>query len=576
MTPRERTLAIGLLALIVLGGGGFLAYTFAYEPWQAKQAEIAKLQSEIGDLDLKVMGLNKDRPNVIHAKRASLPPDVNLAKQQYVFLMERLLQQAKIADYTIPEVQVVPNLRPPVTPELAPKKPAYTTLKFSVSIKKANIWEIVDFLQSYYQLDLLHQITDLKITRENNANESRNGLKVEITSEAIILDGAEPRTALFPVTTAVAAVSGMPGIQLVSLNPELTRKLTANSARPVLSTRHRDYSLLARYDLFYGLLADAPPPEKFTLGKLSDVAIANPPPTEPTTVRVRVLGDGSVGATVSARAAGGLLEPGPLTVDQKTHTITIPAVTMSSDLDQKATSTITVEATSADGKSKQKGSFKVSLAAEKKNEYVAPPKPDISGVIKLVAVSGSSAGTATAIIFDAANPYKYMIDLNAKDVVVTKHYLKAKGVWGKDSEYEHPAGVLLISDDDPSGAGLSSTKRTFKVIAIDNNDLIVAELGRPESKDSRGEMKMPGKGGMRPPGGGMGGPLVAKQGPAEPLAAVGGNLATAIPPPKLYRWPHGKSLADLVPIQPDEARRIMKRVASDGPLGSVALSANGG
>jgi hypothetical protein len=560
MTSREHTLALGLLALIVLGGGGFLAYTFGYEPWQAKKAEAARLQKEIDELDLKVLAMTKERPQVQHAKRASLPPDVNLAKQQYVFLMERLLQQAKITDYIIPEVQVVANPRPPVTPEIAPKKPAYNTLKFTVNIKKANMWQVVDFLQAYYQLDLLHQITDLKIVRENAPTESRNGLKVDITSEAIILDGAEPRNALFPVTTAVAAVSGLPGLQLVSLTPELTRKLTSSATNPVLATTNRDYSLLALQDMFYGLLPKAPPPAPFAMGRFSDVVIPNPPPTEPTPVPVRLSGEGSVGATVTARAAGSLLTEGPLPVDPKTNTITLPAITMNDELDPRATSTVTVEAVSADGK-KQKGSFKVSLAAPRVEPKYEPPKPDISAAIRLVGVTGNSTGSATAIIFDAANPFRYRIDLSSKDVVVTKFYLKAKGVWGKDSEYEHAAGVLMISDEE-----LSGTKRKFKVLAIDNNDLIVAELNQPEPA---AEAKA---GGGRGFGGGRGGPV--RQGRAEPLAVVAGNVATAVPPPKLYRWIHGKSLAELQPIPPEEARKILKRVASEGPLSMLALSPN--
>jgi hypothetical protein len=559
MTSREHTLALGLLALIFLGGGGFLAYTFAYEPWQAKKAEAAKLQKEIDDLDIKVMTLTKERPNIQHVKRASLPPDVNLAKQQYVLLMERLLQQAKITDYTYTEAQVVPNARPPVTPEIAPKKPAYATLKFTINIKKANMWQVADFLQAYYQLDLLHQITDLKIVRENAPTESRNGLKVDITSEAIILDGAEPRTALFPVTTAVAAVTGLPGLQLVSLTPELSRKLTSSATNPVLATSNRDYSLLALQDMFYGLLPKAPPPAPFAMGRLADVVIPNPPPTEPIPVTVRLSGEGSVGATITARAAGSLFTEGPLPVDPKTNTISLPAVTLSEELDPRATSTIMVEAVSADGK-KQKGSFKVSLAAPRVEPKYEPPKPDISTAIKLVGVTGSSTGTTTAIIFDAANPFRYLINLSAKEVVVTKFYLKAKGVWGKDSEYEHAAGVLMISDEE-----LSGTKRKFKVLAIDNNDLIVQEINSPETP---AEPKPAGRGGMGRPGGGA----TVRQGRAEPLAVLTGNVATAVPPPKLYRWLYGKSLAELQAIPPEEARKIIKQVASGGPLSMIALS----
>ena len=561
MTSRDRTLAIALLVLLVVGGGGFAAYTLGYEPWQEKKAAAAKLQREIDDLDLKVMSMNKERKNVIQVKRASLPPDINVAKQQYVFLLERLLQQAKITNYTIPEAQEVKNARPPVTPEMAPKKSAYTTLKFNVKIKNANIWQVVDFLDGYYQLDLLHQITDLSIKRENKPNESRNGLNVDISIEAIILDGAEPRSSLFPVTTAIAAISGMPGLQAVALNSDLTRKLTSSSAAPILASSQRDYSLIARKDMFYGTLPNAPP-VPFAIGKLRDVVIPNPPPTEPTTVRVSLSGDGSVGATVTARAAGGLLNEGKLEVDPKTHAISLPAVTMSEDLDQTATSTVTVEAKSADGQTTKKESFKVSLA---RGRVIAQAKDDISSVIKLVGVTGNNLGTITATIFDAANPFRYKVEINAKGVTVTKEYLKAKDRWGKDPDYEHPSGVLAISDED-----VSATNRLFRVIAIDDRSLILVDIGKPESNDAKKEQK--GFGRPRPGFGPRGG--AARQGHADPLAVVTGNMATSLPPPKLYRWVNGTSLADLVVIPAAEAKKILKQATADGPLGVMAMSGN--
>ena len=34
---------------------------------------------------------------------------------------------------------------------------------------------MVDFLYGYYQLDLLHQITDIQISRENKVTDARGG-----------------------------------------------------------------------------------------------------------------------------------------------------------------------------------------------------------------------------------------------------------------------------------------------------------------------------------------------------------------------------------------------------------------
>src|SRR5581483_12451820 len=121
-------------------------------------------------------------------------------------------------------------------------------------------------------------------------------------SEAIILDGAEPRNVLFPVTTAIAAVSGTAGLQAVTFNPELTRKLTTNTTNPVLATHTRDYSFIAQRDMFYGTLPAKADPVLFTIGKLNDVTIPYPYPAEPMPVRERLAGDGSAGATIKAHA----------------------------------------------------------------------------------------------------------------------------------------------------------------------------------------------------------------------------------------------------------------------------------
>src|SRR5205823_14956656 len=122
---------------------------------------------------------------------------------------------------------------------------------------------------------------------------------------------------------------------------------------PVLATRHRDYSLIALKDLFYGPLPPPRPPEPFTLGRIADVVLKRD--DKPHEVTVKVSGVGSEGAKVVASASGNLLPEGELKVDPKTHAITIPGV--AEDTSDYAHSTVSVVATSADGKT-LKGSFK--------------------------------------------------------------------------------------------------------------------------------------------------------------------------------------------------------------------------
>ncbi len=559
MTSRERTLAIVVLGLLLVVGGGAAGYMLIYEPLQEKNAAALKLRGEVEDLEKTALTMRKNLPQVAEVKRQSLPPDESIAKAQYKLLLERLLLEAKITNYTLPDGRIAAATRS--TPELAPKKPAYKTITFQIDFTKADIWQVADFLYDYYQLDLLHQITELRITRENRTTEPRNGLSVHITTEAIILDGVEPRVALFPVTAAVAAVAGYPGLQAVVAKPELIRRMTSTTASPVLATRTRDYSWLAQRDMFYGQLPPpvVTPPSPLRIERLDNVTMDRNEKSKD--VRVRVSGDGSVDAKIEATVSGSLLPEGALTVDPKSHTITIPAI--DTDASEYAYSTVSIVATAANGKT-AKGSFMVSPTRSEEKKV----GPDISTFIKLVIVSTASDGTAEAMIKDNANPYRYRISVTTKGIEIIKEWPATGKTWKRDRDYDHPPGVLLISDEE------TSTKRTFKVIAVEHNALIVSEQTLPEPAKDTKPPKIGGMGFRPPPVG------PAKQGHADPIAAVAGNLAAAIPQPVYYRWGNGKSLREMLDqkgnkLSPEEIKKILGRVASEGPVPPVTLSASG-
>ena len=103
-----------------------------------------------------------------------------------------------------------------------------------------------------------------------------------------------------------------------------------------------------------------------------------------------------------------------------------------------------------------------------------------------------------------------------------------------EQEYRrNPKPLLMISD------GRSSTRRTFRVVAIDDEGWVVAEAGDDEKPESPGPKPRAGAE------------------PTDPLALVAAIAAAAPPPdqPTLYRWAKGKSLAKLTPVPKDEARK---------------------
>ncbi|HVL15189.1 MAG TPA: hypothetical protein VM529_21635, partial [Gemmata sp.] len=501
-----------LAGSILLAAGGLLGYFFVYEPWEQKRSEAATLEAEVTDLDGKLATLNRLKPKIVEAKRQSLPPDANSAKLQYQQLLESMRPAGLPSsnDFTVRFTREVP-FNAKTTPVLGPKKPAYTQLEFTVEIDNANLWQVVDFLQRYYQIDLLHRLTELSISRTNKPSDPRGQLKVKAVSEAVILDGVEPRSGLFPVTNVIAAVAGFPAVRALAASPEAVQRLTPRPTTPVLAAAGRDYSVIVKQDMFYGLL---PPPEsepEFKLDRLADVTVSKPDDAPPA-VRVRATGKGASAAKVEARVTGGdLLPAGPLKVDGLA--IALPRVSEETGyLGSPSTATVAVTATSADGVKKE-STFKVAMAAAPPPPPSPPAGPDISAAIKLVMASGSSQGdttTTTFVIFDSANPYAYRLTTKGKGIEVVKQWSSTSKLWRPDRDYNHPDGVLAISDD------FSSTKKKFRVVAFEEDAVIVADLaGTPPKADSKRPAFGKGGGGGRPWG----------QGPATPLAAAAGNPA---------------------------------------------------
>jgi hypothetical protein len=563
MSPRERMLAMIVLGLLLVGGGGVGGYMLIYSPLQDKNQAADKLQEEVDDLEGKVLKIEKLAPQIATMRKQSLPPDppdprdpnkkvtYNFARAEYKRIIERLLQQARITDGRPTTDREITTGRPPVTPEIAAKKPAYTTLVFQIEINKADVWQIVDFLYGYYQLDLLHQITDIKISREDRGGVVRNGLKVLITSEAIAIDGVEPRTTLVPVASAAAAVAGYLGVQAVVFKPELLHRVTKS---PLLATKTRDYSFIAMRDMFYGPVpAYVPPPYRpFELAKLDNVTMKRDETTHD--VKVKLSGDGAKGAKLTATASGNLLPEGALTVDQQSGTISIPAV--DPEASDYAYSKVEVVATAANGETVKKGTFTVSI-----EKALVAPKPIvlIDGAIRLVIVSHWNDGTARAVIKDNANPFRYEINFSPKGIDIIKEWQATGKTWKRDRDYDkNPPGTLVISDE-----GETSTNRTFKIIAIEHNALIVSEMVKPQPGKVETKPPTVGKGPPKPP---------AKPTPTEIATDAAGKIAGTFPQAVYYRWTGGKSLKELVKLKPDEVKAILDRVATEGPLGAGIIA----
>lgn len=565
MTTRERMLAILLFGLILLAGGGAAGYMLVWEPIQQKNAAAAKLEQEVDELQFKMLKQAKDAPRLAQARLRSLPADENLARREYTEMMSRLLRQANVPPgFKITEKAVNDQKTIPLLPGAA-KKPAYTKVVYEIDFaNKVDMLAVSDFLVGYYRLNLLHQITAISIRRDDsqvggsgNRNRpagDRKNLAVKLTTEAILLDGAEPRRTLLPVPNGFAAVGGLAGYNALALTPEAGRGLSPTQFAPVLSTRNRDYTFLVVKDIFNGPL---PPPSPLRLDKIADV-VAEPEKSIPP-VKIPVGGDlayfGQV--TLTATAEGALLPPGAVKVDQKAHTLSLTPLA-----GETGTATVTVVAKSESGQ-QAKTTFKLSV--KEPSDSTEVKKEDISAAIRLVAVATRSDGTALAVIRDDFNPHTYEITVNPPDsIVVRKFFFVPKK---KEDRFYDDKKLLIISDD------TSATRRTFRVVAIDDTGLVLADLKPAEAKPKPApKAPAPGRGAPRGPVGKGRTP----EGPASPLAVVVGLAAAGDekPVPALYRWDVGRPLTALTEVSKDQARKILEKAAQTGPVGATAVAAS--
>jgi len=555
MTSREQTLAIVLLGAVALTVGGAGGYMFIWQPLQQQGDAKEKLAKEITDLNDQLQAQAKKEDQLQSARVRSLPADEELARRAYPMALGQLAESAGVPrGYTITPKTADSSARN--VPEVSKGKPVYTRIAYEVVFKKADMWAIKDFLEGYYRLGLLQQITSIQIKKDEdptgkNAGK-RNDLTVTLTTEAILLDGAENRRTLVPIPTAFAAVGGAAIFKGMSnykghdaKGLEFGHGITPVVTVPSLASNPRDYSLIVRKDPFNGPLPVVPP-APLKVAKISDKSVR--PDEQPAPVSVSLSGDGASSATVTALAEGDLFAEGALKVNPKTNAIELPETSAS-----EGTSTITVIATSADGKVVDKSSFKVSVSAPRQ----APPGENIAPFVVLIGVSRSDDGKVWARIIDTANRIRYQINADRGGIKVAKEEIfnPRKGWQATDDSKGLAPGVMVVS------APGSDTHRTFKVIAVDPDGLIVADM----QPDGKAPSKGGGKGPRAPAG---------KQ-HANPLAALGGNMiAAASPPPKYYRWGVGQSLAAITLLKDDEAKKVLKQAEANGPVADVATAAD--
>jgi hypothetical protein len=223
-------MSIFLIGFILIGGVGFFGYQFVLAPLKAKSDQIARLTDENDLREARIARVRKRLADEEKWKKLSLPPDpvnpsraaeplvpgrtpadnarADLAQREYERELNEML---RAAGYAAADVAIIPK-KPDAksAPQYATKKPIYTKLVFTVQLK-GDLASLVDFMDRFYKLRLLHQIRNMTVQKPigadiraatpgggpSNAAASAD-LDVTMTVEALVLDNAEQRKTLLP------------------------------------------------------------------------------------------------------------------------------------------------------------------------------------------------------------------------------------------------------------------------------------------------------------------------------------------------------------------------------------------
>ena len=161
MSPRERILAIGVGATIGLFG---LQYGFSSinSTLAAKRAQVAAAEDSLKKLNDQIKQGKTSQDILRGLKSKSLPTSAQLLNARYQEWLTQLGQEVGLTDIKITPHDVNKKVKPSKTP------PAFTSYKFTMQ-GQCRTDQLVELLAKYYDKDLLHTITNLKVKMTKQA-----------------------------------------------------------------------------------------------------------------------------------------------------------------------------------------------------------------------------------------------------------------------------------------------------------------------------------------------------------------------------------------------------------------------
>lgn len=194
MQNREKYLAVGLLAFVLLWQGSGWAYSIAFGPFESRALERERLQRLVKDKSDKELTLVKSQKALKELKAISLPPDGSAkSKQPHASRAHDLYSQwlndlAELCEFDHP-------VTTPTVENIKDKVYISVTVRLTA---EARYEQLVKFLDLFYRTRLLHRITMLNIGTK--VFEGDPPLSIVLEAEGVALIDTPPRRTLFPQT----------------------------------------------------------------------------------------------------------------------------------------------------------------------------------------------------------------------------------------------------------------------------------------------------------------------------------------------------------------------------------------
>ncbi len=196
MNPRERALAIFLISVIILGGGGFFGYQFVYVPYSTRTRDIARLKKDAETKRARLDEIDKGRSNLARWRVLSLPGEADVSRREYEKYLNLLLSRHNITNQRTITPSPIDLKSSPTTGN---KEPIYIRLTFLVQAY-ASLSNLAALMAEFYDTGLLHEIKHLDIKRQATQlpGTRADEMEVHMTIEALIVNGADRRPYLLP------------------------------------------------------------------------------------------------------------------------------------------------------------------------------------------------------------------------------------------------------------------------------------------------------------------------------------------------------------------------------------------